>query len=167
MITSNYRVGDKIVEFGQVFNIFQIKNQETTDGKFEKVVFFKPYFKINNASNIICSIPLNNIEKTEIRKPITTKELKVLFKRLKKANSNNFVLTIIKAKELLKSNNPLTMIKLLRILYKEKKTQPDSFSKSKKDVFDSAMDKLVQEFALVSRITPDKAREKITFALSS
>lgn len=167
MVKSNYRVGDKIVEFGQVFNIFQIKNQKTTDGKFEKVVFFKPYFKINNASNIICSIPLNNIEKTEIRKPITTKELKRLFKRLKKANSNNFALSIIKAKELLKSDNPLTMIKLLRILYKEKKTQPDSFSKSKKDVFESAMNKLVQEFALVSRSTPDKAREKITFALSN
>ena len=167
MIKSNYRVGDKIVEFGQVFNIFQIKNQKTADGKFEKIIFFKPYFKINNASNIICSIPLNNIEKTEIRKPISTTELKVLFKRLKKVNSNNISLTIIRAKELLKSDNPKIMIKLLRILYKEKKNQPDSFSKSKKDVFDSAMDKLVQEFALVSRITPDKAREKITFALSN
>jgi len=163
MNKSNYRVGDKIVEFGQVFNIFQIKNQKTADGKFEKIIFFKPYFKINNASNIICSIPLNNIEKTEI----STTELKVLFKRLKKVNSNNISLTIIRAKELLKSDNPKIMIKLLRILYKEKKNQPDSFSKSKKDVFDSAMDKLVQEFALVSRITPDKAREKITFALSN
>ena len=163
----NYRVGDKIVEFGQVFNIFQIKNQRKADGKFEKVVFFRPYFKINNASNIICSIPLSNIEKTEIRKPISAKELKILFKRLKKVNNNNISLSIIRAKELLKSDSPLKMIKLLRILYKEKKTQPDSFSKSKKDVFDSAMDKLIQEFALVSRITPDKAREKITFALGS
>jgi RNA polymerase-interacting CarD/CdnL/TRCF family regulator len=51
------------------------------------------------------------------------------------------------------------------MLYSEDKINPETFTKNKRDVFESAIDKLAQEVAVVSGITLEKARKKIDYYL--
>lgn len=165
MKNRKYKVGDKIVELGEVFRIFKIRKEKNDEGVYERIIYFKPYYKRNNSSGIICSIPLKNINKTSIRKPISRKELKGLFKELKKKNRIEAFPPINESKVLLKSDDLADTVKLLKILYKEKKIRPESFSKSKKDVLDSAFERLTQEFALVGGVSLEKAKDEIALAL--
>lgn len=160
-----YKVGDKIVEIGQVFRIFKIKREKNGEGEYERVIYFKPYYNTKYATDLVCSIPEKNIDKTHIRKPISRGELKVLFQKLKKRKRIADFPSITKTKENLKSADLSDTINVLKILYREKKKKPESFTKSKKEVLNSALDKVVQEFALVSGASLEKARKKINLAL--
>ena len=162
---NKYKVGDKIVELGQVFRIFKIKEEKNDDGELGRVIFFKPYYKTEDIRSITCSIPEKNIEKTFIRRPITREELKDLVVLLKKSRRDETEIDVNKAKTLLKTNDPADAVKLIYILQKEKKREKENFSKSKKGIFKEAIELLVQEFALVDKISLDKAREKIHSAL--
>lgn len=167
MNKSAYKVGDKIVELGQVFRIFKIQKKKNGDGKFEDVVFFRPYYKPAHSQNFVCSIPLENIEKTEIRRPISKKRVKVILNKLKKSKKNGDFPPILQLKDLLKSNKTSHTVRVVRILSKEKKTNPDNFSKSKRDIFESAVERLVQEIAIVTGVTQKTARKKIDSALQN
>jgi len=165
MDSINYKVGDKIVEFGRVFRIFKIKRQKGSDGKIERVIFFKPYYNTSLAAGIVCSIPVKNIDKTVIRNPLSKQQVNFLLKRLKKRKKVRDLPPITDIKELLNTNKPLNTVRVIRMLYSDEKIHPDAFPKSKRDVFDSAMDKLVQEVAVVSGISLEKARRKIDLYL--
>lgn len=160
-----FEVGDKIVEFGQVFKIFKIKKVKNSDGKLESVIFFKPCYTTNELASIVCSIPVKNIEKAEIRRSISQKKLKELIKKLRKKTEEENFSNINEAKELLKSSDPADTVKLLKRLWKEKNKESENFSKSKRDLFNSAMERLVQEFALVSGVSLEKARKRIKLTL--
>ena len=162
---NKYKVGDKIVELGQVFRIFKIKEEKIDDGKLGKVIYFKPYYKTEDIRSITCSIPAKSIEKTFIRRPISIEELNNLVVLLKKRRRDETEIDVNKAKMLLKTNDPADAVKLIYILQKEMKREKENFSKSKKGIFKDAIDLLVQEFALVGKISLDKARENIYSAL--
>ena len=161
----NFKVGDKIVDSGQVSRIFKIKKQKNDDGELERVVYFKPYYPNTKNSGVICSIPLKNIEKTEIRKPLSTDEVKRLFRKLKKRKKFEENTDINKTKELLKGNDPVTNVDLIRILWIEKKHNAEYFSKNKRDVYNLAIDRFAQEFALVKGLSLEKAKERVHLAL--
>ncbi len=167
MKKNKFKKGDKIVEFGHVFKVFDIKRQKNSNGEFEKVLYFRPYFESTKTSAITCSIPVNNVEKTLIRRIITRKELRELTKKLKKKNIKNEeefpAINIVKA--LLDSNDPADTVRVLRILWREKSKKTETFSKSKRDVFNLAMDRLVQEFALISGASLEDANQKIRLSL--
>ena len=161
------RVGDKIIDLGQVFRIYKIEKKKDNDGKSEEVIFFKPYYQTEKSHGMICSIPVKNVNQTNIRRPIKKKEFKILIERLKKRKDINSFYDLNKAKLLLKSNKPLDIVNLLRSLNIEKREKKENFSKSKQDVLRKTINLLVQEFALVSKITLEKAREKIDAALKA
>jgi RNA polymerase-interacting CarD/CdnL/TRCF family regulator len=160
-----FKVGDKIVELGQVFAIFKIKKIRNGNGELERVIFFKPYFKTKIATNLTCSIPENSIKETGIRRPISPKELGRLIKKLGKKGDIEKAIVINEAKNLLKLNQPSETVELLRMLWLEKNQKPESFSKSKKDIFNLALTRLIEEFALVGRTSLEKAKKEINLAL--
>ncbi len=159
-----FKVGDKIVEVGQVFKIFKIKKIKNSNGKLEEAIFFKPYYKVTTSASFVCSIPIKNVDKTRIRKPISRKKFNQLISKLKKKKRIEKFLAIDEAKELLKSDDLADNVKVLKTLFKEKK-ETENFSKSKRDIFNLAMESLVQEFALVSGVSLEKARKRINLAL--
>ncbi len=150
------KVGDKIVEQGQVFRIFKIQKE---------TIFYKPYFCVKGETSFTCSIPAENVDKTKIRNPISLADLKTLTEKLKIKNKTQDCPNADDAKELLKSDDPIETVVVLRTLWEEKERSPENFSRSKKEIFELAMERLVQEFALVSRISLEKARERIDLAL--
>jgi RNA polymerase-interacting CarD/CdnL/TRCF family regulator len=162
----NYKVGDKIVEFGQVFRIFKIERKKVKNGQIERVIFFKPYNKIDNTASIVCSIPVNNIDKTEIRKPMSRDEFRVLLKKFKKAESEIFQ-DINKVKIALKSNDPMDTISAIKALLKEKKKKSENFSKSKRDLLNLALERIAEEFSVVYRVSLERAKKKISLTLQN
>lgn len=162
---NSFKVGDKIVDFGQVYRIFKVKKQKNAKGKEEKVIFFRPYFKTKQNRTLICSIPVNNIEKAHIRRPIAKKELKQSLKTLsKKANIKNQINTT-QLREKLFLNDTGKTAQVLKTLWLDQKDESTSFTKSRKDISSLAMERLAEEVAFVGGVSIGKAREQIKAAL--
>lgn len=87
-----FQVGDIIVDYGQVYRISKIKKDKTLDGKREECIYYKPYFKSEKDSSLVCSIPKSNFKEANLRKPVTKKKIKETLKILgKKPNSETKV----------------------------------------------------------------------------
>lgn len=156
-----YKVGDKIIHFDQVYRIFKITGGKNKD----KVISFRRYFKSKENRKLVFSIPISSIDKTRIRKPVSKKELRDLFKTLSQKPKVKIVINTIKAREQLGSNDLDKNVEVLTQLWLEKKSDPDRFNKSKEGVFKLAIKKLSEEVAFVSNISLTKAKKKIENAL--
>lgn len=159
-----FKVGDKIVHFGQVHRIFKIEKHKIKD-KEEKIILFRPYFKTKENKSLTCSIPVDSIDKTNIRRSISKTELRQLLKELSKKPDVKIPVDINKAREQLTLNNPEINVQILKRLWKEKNDESTNFSKSKHDVFKLVINRLVEEFAFISGAPLIKARQTITTAL--
>jgi len=160
-----FKVGDKIVDFGQVCLIFKAKERKNLEGKEEKVIFFRPYFKNESDRTLLCSIPLKNIKKTKIRKPISKKQLAKLLKSLSQKTKEEKPINLLRFKEVLSLNEAQKTAEVLRTLWAIKMDETTTFTKSRKDIFTKAMRRLVEEVAFVSNLPLKKAEEKIERAL--
>lgn len=157
-----FKVGDKIVRFGQVYKIFKIKS---TEGKRGKVIFFRHYFKSKQNKTLIYSIPVKNIDKTNIRRPVSKEELKLLVKKLSKKSDVKKPINLVQARGVLCLNDIYETAQILKSLWIEENDESANFSESKKDVFGLSKEQLVEEIAFVSGISLVMAREKIKRAL--
>jgi RNA polymerase-interacting CarD/CdnL/TRCF family regulator len=165
--TNTFKVGDKIVHFGEIYLIFEIKKQKTRDGqKEEPIICFRPYFGNKEDKSLICSIPVANIEKTDIRKSISKKELKQLLKELSKKLDIEAPIDINKAKEKLILNSMEANVQILKKLWREKKEELINFTKTKSDLFETVMKRLAEEIAFVGGSSLVEARKKIKTLLS-
>jgi len=159
------KVGDRIVDFGQVYRIFKIEKQKRAKGKEETVIFFRPYFKTKQNRTLICSIPVNNIKKTKIRRPISKKELRKLLKELSQKSDIEIPINITRAKEMLNLNDPHEIVRILKSLWLEKNDKSTSFTKTREKVLRLAIKRLVEEVALVNNMSIEKAKSQIEEAL--
>lgn len=157
-----FKVGDKIVDFGQVYRIFKIKKQKDAKGKEEKVIFFKPYFKTKEDRTLICSIPANNIEQAHIRRPISKKELRELLGELSQKTNIENPINISGAREILNLNDPHKTARVLKSLWIEKNDK--SLTKTRESVFRLSMKRLVEEVAFINGVSIEKARKQIKAA---
>ena len=114
---------------------------------------------------MVYSIPVKNIDKTNIRRPVSKKELRQLLKDLSKKSDIQAPLNLNKAMEQLSLNDPYKNVEILKCLWIEKNDESTSFSKSREDIFRLALNRLVEEVAVVSGIYLAKAREKIKAVL--
>lgn len=147
-----FNIGDKIVHYGEVYAIFEIK---------EQVIFFSPYFKDGKGRSVIRSIPAKNIEKTDIRMAITKKELKKLLKKLSEKQDMEMPVDINKAKEKLRLNNSEITAQVLKRLWQEQRETKENFTKSKSDVLTLALKQLSEEVAFVGGFSLSEAGKKI------
>ncbi|MFC1710993.1 hypothetical protein ACFLZ1_00215 [Patescibacteria group bacterium] len=158
------KVGDKIVKFSKVYKVIKIENRKSEE-KQEKIILFIPYFAAKYKKALVFSIPEENLDKASIRWPITKKELKELLLKLKKKPEEKIPLSINEAKEVLHKNDPENNVAILKRLWAEKHKKSANFSKSKQDILAIALERLVEEIALVSGCSLIKAQEKIQTAL--
>ena len=162
MVTRNkkFKVGDKIINFGQVFRIFKIEEKKI-EGRLENILHFKPYYKGTDNTGLVCSIPKRNISQTNIREPISMDRFSELLGLLSKRSNKEAPSSVNDAKEVLNSNDPEQVVDILRALWKVKKRKSDEFTKGKKDALELALKRLIEEFALVGDTTLDEAEVAI------
>lgn len=160
-----FKVGDKIINFNKVYRIFKIIKQKDKDKKEEIILSFRPYFQAKGERSLTFSIPVDSIDKTNIRKPMSKKELKQLLSELSKTPNIETPIDIIKTREQLSLNDPNIHVQILKCLWKEKKDGITNFTKIKSDVLGLAIKLLMEEVALVSGVSLKKAEKKIKTAL--
>lgn len=160
-----YKVGDKLVEFGQVFRIFKIETRETSDGEIERILHFRPFFKSNENKGMVCSIPETSLKDTKIRPPISKDIVNELILKLSTKPQREVETDVNAVKEALGQNDVFETALILRSLWVEQITS-ESFTKSKRDMLQMAVSRLVEEIALVVDLTLDKADDRIKGALS-
>lgn len=157
----HFKVGDKIVDYGQVYRIFKIKKDKVFSGKKEDCIFYKPYFKTDKNQSLVYSIPESNIEEANLRKPVSKKKIKETLKILgKKSNGENKV-TLKEAGKYFRENDPVETARLLRLLWIEKQNEEKKLATRKKSMYQDAMRHLVEEMSVVQKIGLRKARKKI------
>ncbi len=155
------KVGDKIVDFGQVYRIFKIEKRKNTEGKREKVISFKPFFRNRQNKGLVCSIPIKNISLTNIRRPISKRKLKELLKRLSKKPETKKPINTKKARNTLNLNGVQKAAQVLKRIWLDKNDGSTNLTKAKRDILDLSMKRLVEEVAFVFGISVAQARKKI------
>jgi len=162
MIDQSFKKGDKIVRFGRVFEIFKIqaeKNSET--GESERLMYFRPVYETLADKTLICSIPINNVDQTNIRRPMSDEQvddlLTMLVSKIEVEDRFNTRL----AKEVLKSNDPGKIALILKKLAIVERDPDTNFTYTKKRVFSQGLKRLQEEIALVKKISLEEACQKL------
>ena len=158
------KVGDKLVDYDNIFEVFKIKSEKNGSGDASKIVYFKPFFTNTKNAALECSIPQESFAETNIRKPLNRNKMIEVFAGFKKRIRITETADANELKEMLKKNDPKELVKLLKIVVREKK-EKGVISRSKKLVFEQALKRLSREYAFVMRSSQEKAQLKISSAL--
>ena len=160
-----FKVGDKIIDHGQTHRIFKIGKKKTFDAQEKRIIYYRPCLIDDNDGKITYSIPIKNIDKTQIRRPILEKELREILEELSEAIEEEDQLNTVQLRETLRLNSPHKTAQILKILWFDKDDESTNFSKQKQDVFKTAMKRLIEEVALVTKTSLIQARQKVESAL--
>jgi RNA polymerase-interacting CarD/CdnL/TRCF family regulator len=156
-----FKVGDKIVDHGQIYRIFKVKKVKGFNDKKGKHLFYKQYFKREKDQSLICSIPESNVNKANLRRPASKKKIRETLRLLKKKPNGETKVSVADAAAFFKENDPREIARLLRLLWVEKQDKDKPFATRKKIIFKNAMRYLTEEISLVQKIGLKKARQKI------
>jgi len=156
-----FKVGDKIVDHGQIHRIFKIKKIKGFAGKKEEHLFYKQFFKRDKDQSLICSIPESNVKEANLRRPASRKKIRQTLRLLKKKPNGEAKVSVADAASFFKENDPREIARLLRLLWVEKQDKDKPFATRKKIIFKNAMRYLTEEISLVQKIGLKKARQKI------
>lgn len=161
-----FKVGDKIVRFGKIYRIFKISRRKNFEGNKTKTIFFRPYFKSKKQEKgLTFSIPIKNLDKTNIRKPLSKKKLKEILDKISEKSKSKININTSKAKEILKKNNPIKATQILKALWKEKNDKSKSLTKTQNDIYNLSMRHLSEEIRFVFDVSLATARKKIKKSL--
>ena len=164
----NLKVGDKIVRFGRVYEIFKVAQEENPDsGEVEEMVYFKPLYESQANKTLICAIPVKNLDLTNIRLPICEEECDRLLTLLDSAYEMKGRFNTRLAKDVLKSNDPEKIAMMLKKLAIVKRDPDVNFTYTKKTVFRQGLKRLQEEIALVKGISLEEARKTLICLLKS
>ncbi len=168
MTDHTFGVGDKIVRFGRVYEIFKMVTEEDPfSGKTEEMMYFKPVFEGDDSRSLICAIPVNNICLTNIRLPMSQAECDQLLALLDSKYEMKGRFNTRLAKDVLKTNEPDKIAMMLKKLAIVKRDPDVNFTYTKKTVFRQGLKRLQEEVALVKGISLEEARKKLIGLLQS
>lgn len=168
MTDEKFKVGDKIVRFGRVFEIFKMAQEENPDtGEEEELIYFRPVYESQANRTLICAIPISNIELTNIRRPMSEEECDKLLDFLDSKYEMKGRFNTRLAKEVLKTNEPEKIVMMLKKLAIVKRDPDVNFTYTKKTVFRQGLKRLQEEVALVKEIPLEEARKRLIKLLKS
>lgn len=149
---TDFKVGDKIIDCGRVYRIFKVE---------EETIYFKPHYTIKESRDCVCSIPLQNLHLTKIRRPYKPETMEKLYDRLTSDKHVEKPVNLDKAKEELRKNNLKNLIKIMKGLWAEKYDEEITFTKSRKDMLSQSLRRMSEEFALINKIKISDAEVEI------
>lgn len=164
MNNDTLKIGSKLVEAGEVFVVFKIEEIKGKEG-LERIVHYKPCYTKPASESIVCSIPEKNLTSSNIRRPLSKKSLKELISKLCVSEDDDNTLEVEEAKISLQSNDINKAAATLRKLWRESIKAKEELPKLRRDLIVLAINKMVEEVAVVNSISPDRARERIVKAL--
>jgi len=158
------RVGSKLVEMGCVYRVFKIEKRRE-NGSSQRIIYYEQYYPKPDSMMIKCSIPEYNFEEANIRQPIPKKEVKTVLNNLSAKEANGDGLDDVKAKEDVKLNDIHITTGVAKTYWYAKKDTEVDFPKKRKDILECAICRMEEEIAVVLKVSPSTARDRITRAL--
>lgn len=150
--TLTYKVGDKIVNFGQVHTVFQIK---------EEILYYKPHFEDESSGGLVCSIPVSKLVESDIRPPLSKKDCREMCKMIQEEIKIREYMDANEMSILYNTNTAENLLKVLRLLFQEARDKENGLSTSKKTIFDKALSSFVQEYAYANESTIEEAEASL------
>jgi len=158
---TTFEIKDIIIDHNQPCKIFKITKIKPAR------IFFKLYPTPKNDNKLVSSIPIDNVDKAYIRKPLNKKEIKQLLKTLSqnidlksKSNANDTTKSKNKTK-LLSCYNPLGNVELIRKLLIKKRAKNINYSVSDKNDFQTCIQNLAKEIAVVKNNSFEKEKTNL------
>lgn len=159
------KVGSKIIERGKVFRVFKI-TMTRYNGKQERVIHYRHHFDDSVDSSLVFSIPESSIEYPDIRKPVSKNEIVEVLQFLSKRTRNEDKLDIADAKMVLNLNDIYKTAEIIKKYHKEKNGSEEDFSKVKRDLLNTAIEIIIEEIALVHKVSLNSAKQQVSLALN-
>jgi RNA polymerase-interacting CarD/CdnL/TRCF family regulator len=155
------KVGDKIIDFGQVYQIFKIESIKTVSDR-ERIIYFRPFFDKNNNQDLVCTISENSLPMSSIRQPLDEKTVKIILQKLIVPAKSGFIVSFDQARKIIATNDLAAMVDLLRELYSTQAAKEErEFTFSQKRVFNFLVSRVAEEPALVLGQELEVMKEKI------
>jgi RNA polymerase-interacting CarD/CdnL/TRCF family regulator len=165
-IKKTFSVGDYLTDFENIYQIFDQKIKENFSGKKEDYFFYRSVKDGIQNKQVVCSSPVDSIFKSGLRHLIQKKEIDTLYKQLEEKYNDKNVTDPKLIKEVLYLNDLSKNIDLLKQLYSEKNKNPDTFSRTNKELTETILMHLSNEIAFVSKKSLDSVKTKIVSVLS-
>lgn len=159
------KVGEKFVEYGEVYKIFKIKKQASAGGTREDYLFYKPCYQTRTNQTLTCSVPKSEAANTNIRGLSSKETIQDTLKYLAKSVLEK-ITSPIDAVGVLKLNDPHETAKLLKQLWLLNHATESNFSTSNQLYFKDAFRNLTQEVSAVLGIQLAEAERKILAQLT-
>lgn len=169
MITelSELKKGDVIVRFGVVLRVYKTEKMPNSDDESDKMLHFEPVYKTRSNETLKLSIPLENLDKTTIRLPVTKTVMNEELKFLRQAEYEKQQFNQLKVKRIISDNDLHELFRVLKTLWEEKRDENKNFTISKRNTFGMVMYRITQEVAYVLEMELEEAEEKIESALDT
>ena len=160
------RIGSKLIEDGKVYKVYKITEDRRREAS-ERIIHFRPHYQNSINYSLICSIPECNLVHTDIRPPVSKKEMLEILRYLSKRSNKRHEADAVDAKSTLNLNNVYETAKVLKVFWREKRKKDVTITKTKKDILEMAINHMVEEVALVIGVSIDNAKRKIDLALKN
>jgi len=161
-----FKVGSKLIEGGRVYNVYKIKKEKVLE-KTQRIIHYRPFYMNCRNDDIDCSIPESNLDQTDMREPVTKKEIRKILRSLSVKSGERKRINPPEAKTSLYLNDIHKTFDVIKSYWGEKKQNGSEFTKVKKDILGSGTDRAVEEVAYIIGISLDNAKQKIIKALES
>ncbi|MEA3355269.1 MAG: hypothetical protein U9Q63_02160 [Patescibacteria group bacterium] len=148
--------GDRIIKHGKAYRIVKAA---------KGLIVYKPYFKKKKDNGLVCSIPAKNIEGNYIRKSISNYRLNKLIKKILYKKAKIKQVNVTKMKAVLGKNKIGKTLAIVKKLWLEQKDKSKKMTKSKKNVYKQARQRVIEEIALARDVSLQKARLVLNRAL--
>ncbi len=160
------KVGSILIEGGIVYKVYKVK-PEIINGKSEKILYYRPYYKNINNNTLDCSIPESSLAFSNLRQPHTKEEIDKFFKHLSSEMNERKDLDIEDAATILKLNDIYDIAFVIKFYWKESIKDGVTFTKTKSDLLKRAVSTIIEEVAFVMGTSMETAGDKITKHLNS
>ena len=161
----SFSIGDALVRFGQIYQIFEIKPKQESEGSGDQVLYFKPYFSKKAGNDPVCSIPVSSLEKTSIRKPLSRQEILQLLKDLAHRPSQSPEVNLNEMSDQLNENDPYALVKIIKGLWLRVQEKNAQLNVTQKRLLQTAFERLVHEVAYSTQTKLDDAKTLVEQSL--
>ena len=141
-------------KFSKVYKVTKVQPEEDR-------IYYQPHFA-TNASGLICSIPVSNINKSSIRRPLKKKDFSQFFNDLlEELKKEETEINIKEIKAAIHSTDLNKKSELIARLWSIKQDEELKFTPSQKSYLESLINSLKEELAYLLNIDPQSAEQKL------
>ena len=148
---TDFKVGDHIVDFENIYQIYAVKTQKDLKGAPVKCFFYRPLEASERDKSVVASVPIDNVAKSGLRHLISKDEVKEFFKLLGKPLDTALLFEPKLTKEALYLNDPIKTVPILKLLFQNKIQTAEKFARTNSEVMEGIVKHLADEIVFVTK----------------